>query len=344
MTGTIESVHEIIENRFDILLRMKDTLYKSKLSIEDKRVISMYEQQLQVIRQRFMSVILHFTTRVNRPYPEFINEINLANTNNDLNLMVSKLNLLAIKYDTDLDKLLDDYSDQLLDLSIDDINNNICADCKIEFTLDEEETYLCKKCGIVKSAAFESKDYKVNELGCRNTNSRYNELGQFKDWFDRIQATASIKIDEAVYQAIIKIIQRDRVPYLSAITCEKIRAALKEIDRAYLNPVIPIIHAELTEISPPQLTDVEKVTIEAIFIKVIEMYRNKQIGKTNTKYYPYFIYKIVEITLLPGPRRDIILSYIHLQSKGTLYKNDTIWFQICDEFGYEKITTSKRCT
>ena len=64
-------------------------------------------------------------------------------------------------------------------------------------------------------------------------------------------------------------------------------------------------------------------------------------NKTNTIYYPYIIYKILEAILSSGNRKYLILECIHLQSRETLIVNDKIWEKICKYIDITYIPTDK---
>ena len=69
---------------------------------------------------------------------------------------------------------------------------------------------------------------------------------------------------------------------------------------------------------------------KTIFIKPKE--------KSNSLYYPFLIYKIIDLIIKDNHKKRELLSCIHLQSYETLIDNDKIWLQICkhnDNFVYK---------
>ena len=63
----------------------------------------------------------------------------------------------------------------------------------------------------------------------------------------------------------------------------------------------------------------------------------------NIKYYPYFIWKIIEIIYKDQPRRRYeIFECIHLQNLDTLKKNDKIWKNICNKIPEFKFKPTDR--
>lgn len=335
MSGTVDSIHSTIS------LKIKH-IYKilSILSNVDVYEIAQFTQKLQIINQRYTAIILQHNF-VNKSYLEFIKEININGIILDMNRLVYLINLFANKCNINIKKYIDDYEDCYIDINLDDVFINLCTSCSEELVIDETNSeYICKKCGITKKAIIEVDEQKYIDPGNRSVKPHYNPLQQFRIWIDRIQSTVAVDIDKEVIHKIVQYIQRDKIKNLDNLTCESIRSYLKEMNRADLNNIIPAIHAKITDNEPPKLTEEEIIKITGIFNRVIESYKNlKTIEKSNTKYYPYFIYKIIEITLDANKRRSDILSYIHLQSSGTVAENDAIWFEICDILGYKKKPT-----
>ena len=86
----------------------------------------------------------------------------------------------------------------------------------------------------------------------------------------------------------------------------------------------------ITGIVPPQLTQRELRKLYNLFDKSVSGFNIiKPITKSNTMYYPYIIYKILEIIISDSSRKRKILECIHLQSRDTLIANDTLWEKIC---------------
>lgn len=52
--------------------------------------------------------------------------------------------------------------------------------------------------------------------------------------------------------------------------------------------------------------------------------------KPNMRYYPYFIYKILEIVIIDKNKLNSLLECIHIQSDDTLNNHDDVWFKICE--------------
>ena len=117
------------------------------------------------------------------------------------------------------------------------------------------------------------------------------------------------------------------------LTVVDIRQILKELKRPELNKNTSLILKKLTGIGPPSIPEELEIRIENLFTKVIKASENiKRTGRTNRNYYPYYIYKIIDIVI---PETDVdnrrILYYIYIQGKETVECDDLDWEQICDQ-------------
>jgi hypothetical protein len=75
------------------------------------------------------------------------------------------------------------------------------------------------------------------------------------------------------------------------------------------------------------------------FDKATKTYENiKPSSKKNSLYYPFLLYKLLEIIIKDENKKNGLLNCIHLQSYETLIDNDKIWSEICKynkEFTYK---------
>ena len=106
-----------------------------------------------------------------------------------------------------------------------------------------------------------------------------------------------------------------------------------------LNDHIPLIKKIITGYIPPQLNHKELHLLFNYFDKATKIYNQiKPKEKSNSLYYPFLIWKILDLIIEDLQKKKELLSCIHLQSYETLIDNDKIWNQICkhnDKFIYK---------
>jgi len=74
---------------------------------------------------------------------------------------------------------------------------------------------------------------------------------------------------------------------------------------------------------------------EHLFIQVLEARNHiKELHRKNRRYYPYYIFKILDLLIPKGEDRSI-LRFIHLQGSDTVERNDDEWRLICKKVPLE---------
>jgi hypothetical protein len=194
---------------------------------------------------------------------------------------------------------------------------------------------LCLKCGSIKNligTVFEDSQF-YSQDGSRYKHGSYIPSHHCKYWLERILAKESNEITTEHIETIKKCIKRDNIQNLKGISIDQFRKYLKETKLSKLNDHIPLIKKYITGFSPPQLSHEEVNIIYNYFDKAVKLYtRIKPDNSTNFIYYPYLLYKILELIILDRTRRVKLLSGIHLQGYTTLVNNDKKWKKICDHY------------
>lgn len=225
-----------------------------------------------------------------------------------------------------------------------------CPVCKKNMKLVSVTSEMtCTECGlseVLMGTVFEDEQFYYQE-GQRTKHGSYEPSKHCKFWIDRILARESKSIPISVIDDIKKCIKQNNIRNMEEISCEEIRRYLRCTKHTSYNEHVPLIRKIICGVSPPQLTDKEIQVIVLIFNKAKKIYEEvKPADKTNIKYYPYLIYKIIE-HMLKDPsqkkRRNGILSCIHLQSVNTLISNDGIWQDVCSKLGIEYVPTDRNC-
>jgi len=193
---------------------------------------------------------------------------------------------------------------------------------------------LCIRCGytvyLIGSVTEENQLFA--QEGNRVSHGSYDPARHCKFWIERIQAKESTIIPEEYIEKIRKSIKKDRIDNLKSISVKQFRAYLKQNNLSKLNDHIPLIKKIITGYIPPQLTYNEHQLLFIYFDKATKTYeRIKPSNKKNSLYYPFLIYKILDIIIKDEQKKKNLLSCIHLQSYDTLIDNDRIWNLICQQ-------------
>lgn len=225
--------------------------------------------------------------------------------------------------------------------NIDDINYDVCL-CGNKMIIQYNTSeLLCIKCGYVHTligSVFEDSQF-FNQEGNRYKHGSYDPNRHCKFWIERIQAKENTIIDKAHIEKIEKCIKRDKIENIKNISVKQFRLYLKQTNLSRLNDHIPLIKKIITGYIPPQLNHNELHLLFNYFDKATKTYETiKPSSKKNSLYYPFLLYKLLEIIIQDENKKNGLLNCIHLQSYETLIDNDKIWAEICKhnkEFTYK---------
>jgi hypothetical protein len=215
---------------------------------------------------------------------------------------------------------------------ISEIKYDICA-CGVKmkmFPITSE--MVCPTCGkilMLYGTIFEDTQF-YNQEGQRSKHGCYDPSRHCKFWVHRIQANENADIPKNCIEQLIYCIKRDGITDCRRLLCTQLRFYLKETHNTDYNDHIPLIRKIITGIVPPQLTSDELRQLYNLFDKAVNAFDVvKPSDKSNTIYYPYIIFKILDNIITDGMRKKKILECIHLQSRDTLITNDNLWEGVC---------------
>ncbi len=221
--------------------------------------------------------------------------------------------------------------------NIDDIDYDICQCGNKMIIQSNTSELLCIKCGFIHTligSVFEDSQF-FNQEGNRYKHGSYDPNRHCKFWIERIQAKENTIIDQSLIDKIEKCIKKDKIENIKNISVKQFRLYLKQTNLSRLNDHIPLIKKIITGYIPPQLTHNELHLLFNYFDKATKTYESiKPSSKKNSLYYPFLIYKILEIIIDDEGRKLGLLGCIHLQSYETLIDNDKIWASICKNNKY----------
>jgi hypothetical protein len=238
-------------------------------------------------------------------------------------------------------QLINNYKKTKLIYHIDDIEYDIC-DCGNKMIIQANTSeLLCTKCGSVITllgSVFENNQFYQQESQ-KFPHGSYDPNRHCKFWIDRIQAKENTIISESVLNKIRECIKRDKIENWKNISIDQFRLYLKQTKLTKYNDHIPLIKKMITGYIPPQLDHKELHLLFNYFDKATKIYNEiKPKEKSNSLYYPFIIWKLLDLIITPINKKKELLSCIHLQSYETLIDNDKIWYQICkynDKFVYK---------
>ncbi len=237
------------------------------------------------------------------------------------------------KYFKRISTLIDNFNKTKLIYSIDEIKYDVCSCGQKMIVQADASELLCVRCGYIKTlvgTVFLDSQF-FNQEGNRYKHGSYDPNRHCKFWIERIQAKENTIIEPEFIEKIEKCIKKDKIENLRNISVKQFRMYLKQTDLTKLNDHIPLIKKIITGYIPPQLTHNELHLLFNYFDKATKTYETiKPNSKKNSLYYPFLIYKILELIIEDQQRKNGLLSCIHLQSYKTLIDNDKIWKSICD--------------
>ena len=331
---------EIKNNILELKQIYLDCNYKMKYTFYNNNIVSNkhIDHKLKKIYENFKIFIS--SNNIYNLLDDYIYHIN--NFVIKLENIITEWKLCTINtYLKTVNTTINKYNKTKIQDDVEEISYDFCK-CGEKMTIQSNTSeFLCTKCGIINTlvgTVFE--DYQFyNQEGSRYKHASYEPSRHCKFWIDRIQAKESTNIPQDVILKIEDCIKRDKIRLKRNITIEQFRKYLKDTKLSKYNDHLPLIKKMITGIVPPQLNHNEEQLLFNYFDKAVKTYNIiKESTKNNNIYYPFLIWKILEIIIQDRQRLKKLLDCIHLQGNNTLIENDRVWKLICerhDEFMYK---------
>lgn len=259
-----------------------------------------------------------------------------------------------------------EYMDQKIKFDMERSKINKCDQCGSHMTVFPESSELkcdskdCQQVITLYGIVFEDSQF-YNQQNTSVKSKKYDPNGHCSKWIDKIQA----KEDWIFPEEIVKIIddlavqeytRNGRLRPMINLQCEKVRSWLKKFKFVDQYDHAPLLRKIITSnhgnaVVPPELTPEERqeILIEySLCMKEFEeVIRDSKILRRldknhirNKFYYPYILWNIINVKFEKDKRRKKLLECIHLQSDGTLIRNDIVWKEICSRRGYRYMATN----
>ncbi len=197
-----------------------------------------------------------------------------------------------------------------------------CHSCNVELQIDAEIFHsVCPNCGIQYTSIFDNciNFYHQNDKVQKKNNS-YDAMRHFRDWMDCIFACENKEIPAEIIKDICNRIKLDGIKNLGCVSCNDIRRYLKEIRATEYNKNVSKIREIITGIRPPEITPEN-------YNKFCDMFQKNILPNIQSRYYPYFIYKMSPYILSRGDVEHLS-DFIHIQKMETQKKNSREWEEI----------------
>lgn len=223
---------------------------------------------------------------------------------------------------------------------------DLCEKCNCKMSVKAEESCLeCDKCGMIlpMPGAVLDKTVCFSQEGQRVRQGTYDHVRHIIKWMNNIQAKNRNKIPDKVVESVRKCAIRDYTkvdfkgkPYLrnmKGMKCKQIRTWLQETGYTKYNDYSPQIREMITGVIPYQLTYEENQIIVARLRLIVDVFNDikTEYGYHNMRYYPYWIFKAIEMSFPRNSGPWLLLECIHLQSEDTVEENDKILKIICEK-------------
>lgn len=348
MTKPIEIIHQNFETKLATvknILKILDPGYElGSPKLTDQ--INTYEfvrtnyqdQTLTLLCDYFDTDDLILKCQIVDRYMQIIVSFNFITKLNDTIGWLKDYSVKAKKEDLEISLLFKTFHNTPVDTDVRRLDYKTCPNCKGKMNIHPHHSELrCTKCSytlLLKGTVFDENHLYTSE-GSLAKRGAYETSRHCRYHLERILAIKNPNISEAVWAKIHTWLKRNNFIYLKLVTCPDYRRCLKEIKETKYNEHVPFIRQVISGISPERLFHHEIRLLYIYFEKAVMVFNKLKDGeRVNLKYYPYFIYKIIEMILnKPEDRKRLqsIVDCIHFQRDNTIVANDRLWSDICDE-------------
>ena len=172
----------------------------------------------------------------------------------------------------------------------------------------------------------------INNLKYKKTNTfgSYDPIIYLKRWLKYILANEN---PNEVQDREIELIKSKITISLQLITVPIFRKILKKLKLNHLCKNTSLILKKITGIGPPNLQEIHKSQLINLFIRINQTIKF-EIERQYNIYYPYIIYKILDLIISINDPSRRILFYINVQTC-TLKTNELNWEIICKKLKLE---------
>ena len=342
MTKPIEIIHQNFETKLNTVEEILDRVDPNwQQNLENHVFLNLKQEYIENATSILCDYFLQYTSAgkcavVERYMQMIISKDFITKLNEFVSLV--KFRISKTKMDIETQLLFKTFANTSIDTDVRRTDYKECGNCKNRMVLDPQHSELrCQKCDytlVLKGTVFdESHMYTAD--GVLAKRGAYETSRHCRDHLDRILAIKNPNMPDEVWEKIQMWIQRNNFEYPKKISYADYRRCLKEIKETRWNEHVPFIRQSISGISPKRLYHNEVQLLLIYFDKAVTAFNKIKEGeRANLKYYPYFIFKIIEMILCKpedSGRLKSIIDCIHFQRDNTIVANDRLWASICNE-------------
>ncbi len=360
MTKPLEIVHrnfQIKIEQIDGLFRILDDYKIEKLLLSEKfqNITNDFETQtLEILGEYYQSISIEKKCQNVEKYMQIVISKNFLSSMNQIIVDIKSLIVFnKIDINTNMIMLFKTYESTPIDSDVSLKEYTLCNLCKTEMIIFPAESEMrCpnENCSFVVSLKGMTFDDTIHSSSDANSIKRgsYETSRHCKFHLDRIMGIKNPNIPQRVLDKIEDWLKTNGVKLRKTFRPKMCRRCLKDIKETQYNEFVPYICQKITGISPERLFQEEINLVIIYFDKAATAFKeiNGMDERANLKYYPFFIFKILE-TILNEPkdkeRLMSIVENIHFQQEKTIISNDKIWDKICEkvpELKFKKTDTN----
>lgn len=211
-----------------------------------------------------------------------------------------------------------------------------CPVCSVEMTFYQNEALLgCPKCGHEEFILIDSEKPSYKDPPREISYFAYKKINHFNEWLAQFQAKENTDIPQAVLEAIMKELKKERISDPKRVKKEKILEILRKLKMPkmydHVQQIKNRIQHQMTNLTLSKEME-EKLQylfkeIQPAWIKFCPR------DRSNFLSYPYVLYKLCQLLDM-----DDFLPYFQLlKSREKLYQQDQTWEKICKEMQWQFI-------
>ncbi len=350
MTKPIEIIHQNFETKLatisQIIQKLSPTIGETTVTLYDKIQNDYQNHTLAQLCEYFETDDFKTKCHIVDRYIQIIVSKNFISLMNELVLCLKSHFESAYFDSTEVQLLFKTYYDTHVDVDIKKIDYKQCPLCAGKMSIHPYQSDMrCTSCNYIMrldGTVFDENHMYTSE-GALAKRGTYETSRHCRYHLDRILAIKNPNFPESFWAKVHAWLRRNNFIYLKLVTCPDYRRCLKDIKETHHNEHVPFIRQFVSGVSPERLFHSEVRKLFIYFDKAVTAFLEIQGGgRANLKYYPYFIYKIIEMILnKKEDRRRLrsIVDCIHFQRDNTIVANDRLWQKMCNripEFVFKK--------